>query len=520
MTHEKSALLWGVTATIIAVLGGLFAGHYIFFTNINKLYGWPIIALSLICVLLIWTVGVREILSYLISLAIDRFRPIIDSETPTPEGKRVVLLYCTSDDFDPRSLGKSMKQSYPGVTTVILDDSNTEESRKKIDAWAKKRDVTVHRREGREGFKAGNLNSYLLGRKDYDYFVILDADEVLSKNFIENALKYFAEDKSIGIVQGHHSAKRMSNEFTARFAPGLEPSLLATNRVKTYFGYAAMLGHGAMISRKCFESVGKIPEVVLEDLAFSLETSAAGWRIIYAPNVRADELFPISYHAFRKQHLKLAQGRVEFLQKYARLIWKAPLPWFAKLDLITTNLAVPIVTLAGFVFLLNNTIVMSLLDWDPGFPVWVGIVLFACSIAALLPDITNRLRIKQDPFWIAIYTVQAMALHSSVFMLVLRTTLLGMLGRKAKYPITPKVAEKVSRFEAIRIMFLDILIGALVMSACWIVTGNPVPALMLVLPPLMAVWYARMSNKAPKKDLEVNDYVDKLRAQGGVRPLR
>ncbi len=520
MAHEKSALLWGVTVIIIAILGVLFAGHYLIFTNINNLYGWPIIAVSLICVLLIWTVGVREILSYLISLAINKFRPVLDPDTPAPVGKRVVLLYCTSDDFDPDSLGRSIKQTYPGVKTVILDDSNTEESREKVDTWAKRRKIEVRRRENRLGFKAGNLNSYLLDQDDYDYFVILDADEVLSKTFVEKALNYFVEDPNLGIVQGHHSANRMSNDFTSRFAPGLEPYLLATNRVKTYFGYAAMLGHGAMISRECFESVGKMPEVVLEDLAFSLEASESGWGIIYAPNVRADELFPISYHAFRKQHLKLAQGRVEFLQKYMKRIWRAPMPWFAKLDLITSNLAVPIVTLAGFVFLLNNTIVMSLLHWDPGFPIWAGIVFFACSIAALLPDITNRIRHRQDPFWLGLYTLQAMALHSSVFMLILRTSLLGMLGRKAKYPITPKVAAKVGRFEALRLMIVDILIGGLVMAACWIVAENPAPAMMLVIPPIMAVWYARLSNKEPAHELEVGDYASYLHAQGRMYPMR
>src|SRR5690606_31561589 len=146
--------------------------------------------------------GVREILSSLISLAINKFRPVLDPDTPAPVGKRVVLLYCTSDDFDPDSLGRSIKQTYPGVKTVILDDSNTEESRKKVDTWAKRRKIEVRRRENRLGFKAGNLNSYLLDRDDYDYFVILDADEVLSKTFVEKALNYFVEDPNLGIVQG------------------------------------------------------------------------------------------------------------------------------------------------------------------------------------------------------------------------------------------------------------------------------------------------------------------------------
>jgi len=49
--------------------------------------------------------------------------------------------------------------------------------------------------------RAGNLNNWLKGRKDYDYFVVLDSDEIIPPDYIEKVLKYFAYDQSCGAVQ-------------------------------------------------------------------------------------------------------------------------------------------------------------------------------------------------------------------------------------------------------------------------------------------------------------------------------
>ena len=69
------------------------------------------------------------------------------------------------------------------------------------------------RRESRAGFKAGNLNNYLKGRTDYDYFVVLDSDEVIPPSFLRRAYAYFAADKKFGAVQARHVATAGKNVF-------------------------------------------------------------------------------------------------------------------------------------------------------------------------------------------------------------------------------------------------------------------------------------------------------------------
>ena len=104
---------------------------------------------------------------------------------PSPEKPpRFLLLYCTCNDFNADALSACRKQRYSNFKTVILDDSSDEEYKKRIDEYAARGGVEVVRRAERKGYKAGNLNNYLKGRTDYDYFVVLDSDEIIPPDYI------------------------------------------------------------------------------------------------------------------------------------------------------------------------------------------------------------------------------------------------------------------------------------------------------------------------------------------------
>ena len=75
---------------------------------------------------------------------------------------KVLMAYCTCNDFDGRSLEESMKQTYAHVTTVILDDSTEESYKTAVDDFARKHGLQVVRRTDRIGFKAGNINHYFM----------------------------------------------------------------------------------------------------------------------------------------------------------------------------------------------------------------------------------------------------------------------------------------------------------------------------------------------------------------------
>lgn len=51
--------------------------------------------------------------------------------------------------------------------------------------------MEIVRRKNKKGYKAGNLNNYLAGRTDYDYFVVLDSDELIPPDYIRRGTEIF-----------------------------------------------------------------------------------------------------------------------------------------------------------------------------------------------------------------------------------------------------------------------------------------------------------------------------------------
>ncbi|MBK6781199.1 MAG: hypothetical protein IPG75_16920 [Gemmatimonadetes bacterium] len=47
--------------------------------------------------------------------------------------------------------------------------------------------------------------------------------------------------------------------------------------LRNRYGFVMLLGHGAVVRREVWEEVGGFPEIVSEDLAFSLRARQHGW---------------------------------------------------------------------------------------------------------------------------------------------------------------------------------------------------------------------------------------------------
>lgn len=166
-----------------------------------------LLAFNAVFISYFWLNGVKDFI-YVVwyycnkNRLIKRYKEIISTDVSNANDK-ILLLYCTCNDFDSSSLEKSMKQKYHNFKTVILDDSDNEDYKAQIDEFSRIHNIEVIRRSNRVGFKAGNINNYLLSEEikgSYDYIVILDSDEILPENFITESLKYFYKHQNIGIV--------------------------------------------------------------------------------------------------------------------------------------------------------------------------------------------------------------------------------------------------------------------------------------------------------------------------------
>jgi cellulose synthase/poly-beta-1,6-N-acetylglucosamine synthase-like glycosyltransferase len=407
----------------------------------------------------------------------------------------VGLVYPTCNDFSARSLGSSLAQDYANCEIIILDDSDSPAYKKEVDEFAEERGIPVVRREGRKGYKAGNLNHYLRSAdgQRLDYFVIVDSDEILPPHFITRALDYF-EDRGVGIVQANHVATRNRTTFMKTFAPGVDAHWPAYQKVKDRAGFLSLLGHGAMVSRAAYEAAGGFPEIVAEDIGFAIDAQRAGYRTAFALDIVCEEEFPPDYAAFKKRHKKWTEGNVEFIRNYTpKIVFSRQLRWFEKLDIILFTYSLPLTGVFSL-YVLVNAVLFPLLRFNSRYPLWMLVPTVAFLLAPMLNDALTWRHAPKGR--LLSYLAHSVALFGSVYFASLfacvRTTF-----RASVFHVTPKHSGSTSLRSALRHNRAEIIAGIALGGAVEWASGS-ILAVVLILIPVTFSPYLSVMNAGDK----------------------
>lgn len=448
-----------------------------------------------------WLNGVKDfiyVVWYYIakSALIKRHEEIID-ETVSNCSAKVILAYCTCNDFDGNSLLKSMRQDYGNFETVILDDSGDEKYKRAIDEFAIKNGVTVIRRKDRKGFKEGNINNYLLSenvKNNYDYVVILDSDEILPPNFIKESLKYFLKYKNVGILQANHISTRNRNLFMKLFHIGVNSHWPTYQTMKHFYGFSTMLGHGAMISRECYLAAGGFPNLVAEDLCLSIEARNHGYYVAFAPNIVCEEEYPVDYVAFKKRHSKWTQGNLEFIKRYTGKIIKSKMKWYEKADIVLFTYNLPLTAIFAF-FIFLNLVFAPLLNINLGavYKLWMIIPTVIFFFSPMLNDFIVWTT-KFNPLRNLAYFFGVIVLYGSMLTTSLISALLGMCGKKAKFIVTPKTATKITFWQAVKFQKNEIIFSSLLLTI-GLIMHNVLSVILIISTGYLSLFLLFLSNR-------------------------
>lgn len=484
-----------VAAAVITSLDRLVAGF-----GRSYLLG----TLDVICMLFIayfWLNGTKDVVYtiwyHLFMSKVDYALSVptrLSSETP-----RVVMVYCACNDFNAESLSASMQQDYRNYSVVILDDSNKVEEMEKVDAFALVYGLEVIRRPNREGFKAGNLNNYLRNRTDWKYFVILDSDEIVPKNFISRSLDYFYAHRTTGIVQANHKATRNRNPFMKRFAVGVDSHWQSYQTVKNRYGFMSLLGHGAMVSRSCYEASGGFPHVVAEDICLSIEARNKGFVTEFASDIMCEEEYPVNYLAFKKRHSKWTQGNMEFIRQYSGAIVKSNMAWYEKLDIILFTYSLPLTAFFSL-YVVINVFFFPLMGYSFDLPFWMLVPTVLFLIAPMLNDVLFYLR-KMKPSSLLAYLGLSTLLYGSMYFVSLRSSLKSMFG-KSTFIVTPKGDETVSFKQASWLTKSEWLFAIILSVAVIIIDHSILPVVLIATTALFAPYLSVMHHDVRQRNPE------------------
>lgn len=466
-----------------------------------------LLGISIGCLIVFWLGSVRDLVFSAAAVLCRRRMEVWQRglRCEHPEGEpRFLLLYCTYNDFDPDSLLVSMEQDYRNYATVILDDSTKEEYKRQIDEFARRHGVEVVRRADRTHYKAGNLNHYLKGREDYDYFVVLDADEVIPRDFIRGVHRYFAASPRVGAVQARHAAKEGGNAFSSLLGMSVESNGKTAQAVKNFYGANALLGHGMAISRDCYERSGGFPPVVAEDISFAVHIRDAGYETVYAPDILCYESFPSDYVSLKKRQCKWTQGNLEYMQRYGRDIFRADMLWFEKLDLMLSHYMLPLTPCLSFLLVVCN-ILLGFFDYAVvRHSVFIYSLMTLFLLSPLLPDVFVYGRTRQR--WRLLpYFALNIVTYASMAPMMLSTVVQGLFGRRAVFHVTPKGTRRFTFREGVHYAWDSLYFATVIALFCYLSCGTVLPASLVVgscvLAPF-AIWLANVrSHKEKRPDL-------------------
>ena len=476
-------------------------------TRTLKVFATIVLVLNAIFVSYFWLNGVKDFL-YVIWYFCSkkrlnkRYKEIIETDV-SKANDRVLLVYCTCNDFDPMSLEKSIQQKYHNFDVVILDDSSNEDYKKEIDKFGEKHNIKVVRRENRVGFKAGNINHYLMSEEcknierggGYDYFVILDSDEIIPENFITECLKYFYAKDNIGIVQANHISTRNRNFFMKLFHIGVNSHWPTYQTMKHFYGFSTMLGHGAMIKSDCYYKAGGFPNLVAEDLCLSIESRNSGYYVAFAPNIICEEEYPIDYVAFKKRHSKWTQGNLEFIKRYTKKIAKSKMKWYEKMDIVLFTYNLPLTAIFAF-FIFMNLIISPLLHINLGqvYALWMIIPTIIFFFSPMLNDFITWI-FRLNPLRTLTYFICVIILYGSMLTTSLISALLGMFGKKAKFIVTPKSSQKIGLGFALKFQWKEFVLSTILLVLAIIFSKSIMPVILIVLTGYLSVFLLFFSNK-------------------------
>lgn len=313
-----------------------------------------------------------------------------DDSSPRPT---VALLYMTCDDFEEEYCLSCIRQDYEKFQVYICDDSTTPEYRERVQRFADAHSCRRVTRPTRQGFKGGNINYSLRNFISEDWFLLVDADQLLPGTFLRRLVDKIPSpgDESLIFIQGAHNAT--TDEKNSKFQRALGPEVaIFYDRdlaPRERFGFVPMLGHGALIRTPDCLEIGGFPEVVSEDFAFALQAVRHGKRGIYAEDVVSSEAYPYDYGAFTTRLKKFASGSAELVRHELSSFLRSGASGVEKWDFSLAMLwyvLMPLIVLNGFlsayvVHTLWSTPVPYLHPALPYLYSWLLIALFSLSLS-------------------------------------------------------------------------------------------------------------------------------------------
>jgi cellulose synthase/poly-beta-1,6-N-acetylglucosamine synthase-like glycosyltransferase len=196
--------------------------------------------------------------------------------------------------------------------------------------------IELFHRVIRSGYKAGALADAVLP-PDVAFVAIFDSDFMPPKQFLQNVMPYFADEK-VGMVQARWG--HLNGEYNL-LAKAQQVALDAHFMVEQVFRQATdcflSFNGTAGVWRKATitQAGGWQADTITEDLDLSYRAQLLGWKFVILPTVVVPAELPVEISAFKTQQFRWAKGSTQVFCKLLQPVWRSSAPLYKKIHTVS-----------------------------------------------------------------------------------------------------------------------------------------------------------------------------------------
>ncbi len=291
--------------------------------------------------LLIAALGTIEVIlilvtAYVVVLTVGSFLPQKRSHIASRPAKRFAVLIPAHDEelLIGVLLDSLNKLDYPRTLfdVHVVADNCTDSTASIAGSYG----AEVHERQDSSLIGKGYALRWLLDEvsrsgQEYDAFIILDADSIVSSNFLR-----VMNDRLLAgslVIQAYYAVANLTDSWSTalRYVALSLVHYLRPMGKRVFGGSAGLKGNGMCFAASVMRKHGWNTFTLTEDIEYHLKLVSEGIKVDFAPEAVVWAEMPTSLRGAQSQNMRWERGRLEMIRKYVpRLLW---------LGLATRNLA-------------------------------------------------------------------------------------------------------------------------------------------------------------------------------------
>lgn len=252
----------------------------------------------------------------------------------------IIIAAHNEDTVIKRTVTELLKQTYQNIEIVVVCHNCSDNTF----AEASVEDPRVRALDYRtkDSGKGIALN-FGVSKSKGDYILVLDADGILSHDFVEKGLPLL---EKYAAVQGRYVPSNRNYSFVTRLL-SIEGDLWSTPYMTTRTALdkrGGLGGTGYILKKEILQEVGGFKNHLVDDYELTSRLLKKGYRIVFAPYCINYDEKPPTVEILLKQRARWAKGFIDLLKHQACeptdilgiIFWLSPLVILAALGLFLT----------------------------------------------------------------------------------------------------------------------------------------------------------------------------------------